>query len=788
MSDSHAREASVIPASLRERNQWVCAKGKEPRRPDDPRIRARTNDATTWGTYTQARAMVEQGQADAAGYVFSADDPYVGVDLDHCRDAETGEIEDWAQEIIERLDSFSQPSISGTGVHIFVEGTLEHAHKQGNVEIYDRGRYFVTPESHLEGTPSEIFEVGDVLDLLQDLLPDKKKAPTRRSTPRSEDKTLRASDEDVLKSLQRGGNAAKFKALYAGEWERAGDYPSKSEADCALVSLIAAKASSYDQVDRIFRSSGLMDAKWDESHFGDGQTYGEHTIEFVLEDTDDESEVDMSSMVDALLYLLKDLELFCDPREEAYAAVHVDGHIETHRIRGTSFERLVGMYAYRTFGKAPKAEVRNSVIDTLDARARYEGGVEEVFVRVGRAEGKVYVDLGDPTWSVVEIDKDGWRVLEQSPVRFKRRAGMLALPTPLPGGSLGWLRPCLNVPDDSSWALLVGFLVGALHPSGPYPIGILQGEQGSAKSTTARLLRALLDPASPQLRNRPGSIDDLIIGAANSWLLAFDNLSSIKADLADMLCQLSTGGGHAKRGLYTNDEEVIFDLKRPVLVNGITDLAKRNDLADRAVVVHMPRIAPADRRREAQVMLEFQEVYPKIVGALYDAISCALRRFPEVELEGHPRMADFAAWVVAAEPALPVEDGEFLAAYERNQTEIVTTALESDPIAVGVLDLAYRNPGWQGTKAELLHCINATIAEEHRRGPYWPKNSRAFGDRLSRIGSFLAAVGVTIEDARDNKRNRCKIVVLQVDESVPKLELDAGFFGLRMNGTATLKY
>ncbi len=776
MANDKVGDSSPIPAELRQRKQWVCAKDKVPKRPDAPTRNASTTDPATWGTYEQARAAVEAGKAEEAGFVFAGDDPYVGIDLDHCRDPETGEIEVWAREIIERLDSFSQPSVSGTGVHVFVRGVVASAYKKGNVEVYDRGRYFVTPETHLDGTPTSIRDVGDVLTLLDDLLPRKAK-PTRVKTPTPDaDISLRASDEDVVRALSRGSNASKFKALYDGRWERAGDYPSKSEADCALVSILAEKCSSPAQIDRIFRSSGLMDAKWDEVHYGDGETYGQHTIRYVLESRHASQDGALGTMTEQILAMLEGLELFCDPSGEAYVAVEINERSEVHRIESTPFERLLGELSYRSYGKAPSAEVTNAVVATLAARARYEGSVEEVFVRVGRAPGKVYVDLGDSTRRVVEIDEEGWRILDASPIRFRRRAGMLALPTPEHDGSLGWLRACLNVPEDGAWALVLGLLVGALHPEGPYPVGILHGEQGSAKSTAARLIRALVDPASPPLRGTPGSVDDLVIGASSSWMLAFDNLSGISGVYSDVICQLSTGGGYAKRRLYRDDDEILFDLKRPVLINGINDLAKREDLASRALIIRMPHIPRSERRREAVIMAEFEAMYPKVLGALYDAVSCALGRVSEVELNGHPRMADFAAWIVAAEPALPLEDGEFLRAYEHNQEEVVMTALESDAVAVGIINLAYSQPGWQGTMSEMLHILNRDIGEDHRRDRWWPKNARALSDRVSRLASFLSSAGVTVEHARDNERNRRKIIVLHVDDTVPRVHLDEGYF------------
>src|SRR5262249_44830950 len=147
-----------------------------------------------------------------------------------------------------------------------------------------------------------------------------------------------------------------------------------------------------------------------------------------------------------------------------------------------------------------------------------------------------------------------------------------ALPEPERGGSLDELKEYVNVRSDE-WPLAVGWAVQAMNGAGPYPPLALHGEQGSAKSTTARVLRSCIDPSTAPLRAEPRDEHDLIIGATNSWVVALDNLSSLPPWLSDALCRLATGGGFSCRQLYTDAEEVIFDAMRPVLLTGIEDLA-----------------------------------------------------------------------------------------------------------------------------------------------------------------------------------------------------------------------
>ena len=253
--------------------------------------------------------------------------------------------------------------------------------------------------------------------------------------------------------------------------------------------------------------------------------------------------------------------------------------------------------------------------------------------------------------------------------------------------------------------LLSVLLVAALRPAGPYPILFLHGEQGSGKSTQARVLRALVDPNSAPLCLSPKEAHDLALAAHNGWVIALDNLSRLPGWLSDALCRLSTGGGFATRTLFENEEETIFDAQRPVLVTGIEDLASRGDLLDRALVVQLPVIPPSRRRTEAEFWREFDEERPWLVGALAEAAATAWRGLATVRPPELPRLADFAQWAAAAEPALGCAPGTFERLYARHNEAISLFALESSAIAVPIFEIARGGP-WRGTASGLLEALD----------------------------------------------------------------------------------
>ena len=363
--------------------------------------------------------------------------------------------------------------------------------------------------------------------------------------------------------------------------------------------------------------------------------------------------------------------LFHDDAGRAYASVPVGAHHETHEILGSGFRRWLKRRYYQEEGRPPSAQSFQDSLGILDAKAQIDGPVERVFVRVAENGSRIYLDLGDDTWRAVEINASGWRIADKPPVHFRRPSGMRALPTPVSGSSVDALKSFANL-DDDDLLLLVAVLCAAMRPSGPYPILVLTGEQGAAKSTLARVVRLLIDPHVMLLRCEPREPRDLVIGAVNGWLFAVDNISSMPAWLSDSLCRLSTGGGHATRTLYTNNEETFLDAQRPVVLTGISDFVNRGDLIDRCVFLHLPVITEEGRRTEDDFWNSFNDKSPELLGSLLSAVSGGLRNLPTTNLVSIPRMADFAVFGEAVSRGLGNEPDKFLAAYRANRKGIMS--------------------------------------------------------------------------------------------------------------------
>jgi hypothetical protein len=252
------------------------------------------------------------------------------------------------------------------------------------------------------------------------------------------------------------------------------------------------------------------------------------------------------------------------------------------------------------------------------------------------------------------------------------------------------------------------------------------------------------------------------LAASNGFVLAFDNLSALMAWISDTLCRLATGGGFAVRQLYTDQDEVLFEATRPVILNGIEEIVTRPDLADRAIFLTLEPIPEGGRRPEAELWAAFEAERPRMLGALLDAVATGLKRLPEIRLEKLPRMADFALWVTACETALwPA--GTFSSAYRRNREEVIDDVIEADPVAIAVRSLTGTRSQWEGTATALLAMLGQIAGETITQSKDWPKSGRALSARLRRAATFLRHVGIEITRSREGRARNRTITIIRAD-------------------------
>jgi len=301
-------DTEAVPDPLVDRSQWICWRaedrdGNTTKVPVDPKTGrfASTTDDRTWSDFETALEYAMTGAADGLGFVFTATDPLVGVDLDDCRDPETGRPLEPALAIVTQLDSFTEVSPSGTGYHVILEGDLPKGrNRHGSIEMYDQSRFFTVTAEHVDGTPTSINDRQAELEAIheefvaeEDDTKDDAVDADRTETA-NQRQPIELEDEELLKKSRSAGNGAKFDRLWRGNIQ---GYDSQSEADMALCCLLAFwTGGDRLQMDRLFRGSGLIRGKWDDVHHADGSTYGEKTIERAIAATGDFYEPKKSDM------------------------------------------------------------------------------------------------------------------------------------------------------------------------------------------------------------------------------------------------------------------------------------------------------------------------------------------------------------------------------------------------------------------------------------------------------------------------------------------------------------
>ena len=460
------------------------------------------------------------------------------------------------------------------------------------------------------------------------------------------------------------------------------------------------------------------------------------------------------SKVTVLIEIGEYLEKFHDPNDEAYVVIIINGHNEVWPMKSKVFRDWLSNQYYQLAKSGTDRSSINDALSTLAAIAKFDCEERHVYRRVAGDNKTIYIDLCDESWRVIEVSALGWQILDKSPVMFIRNKGMTALPVPSEQGCIEKLWNFLNI-EEKHRPLILAYMVAAFRPQGPYPILVLLGEQGTAKSTFAKILRMLIDPSGVPLRSPPKDERDFLIGVTNNWLISLDNLSGMRSWLSDALCRMATGGGFATRELYTDTSEILIDLQRPTIVNGIDDVATRPDFAERSMLLHLHPIQPKDRCTEKKLMEAFQKDCATILGGIMNLLSSAIRNVDSVSLKSQPRMADFAEWAVAAE----IEG--FLDAYNQNQNAVTVTGVQASPVGGAVMFLMEDEVEWNGTMAELHKELEKFIDEDVKYSKAWPKSPTWLSNNLRRLGSSLRKLGIDVtlpEQAKDHQVHIKKIL------------------------------
>jgi energy-coupling factor transporter ATP-binding protein EcfA2 len=342
---------------------------------------------------------------------------------------------------------------------------------------------------------------------------------------------------------------------------------------------------------------------------------------------------------------------------------------------------------------------------------------------------------------------------------------MLGLPIPKSGGELDLLRNYVRVSDED-FPLALTWLMSALSGKGPNPLAVMYGEQGSGKSTTAKCLRGLVDPATPMLRALPQDERTLVIGAHSNHVLGFDNLSVVPPALSDALCRIATGEGFAVRTMYSDRDEEVFGGARPIILTGIEEAASRPDLLDRSFLIETERRPTNERRQERELLASFEADRPRILGCLLDGLADGIREGETTQLESSHRMVDAVRFAHAAEEGLGLPAGTIKAAVERAGESATSVAIEASPVAKAIQDWYQSHGSWSGTATELLRRLDAHRGDARAPGG-WPITAKGLSSALARVVPSLRDVGIPVDHRGPQGHDRNRLWVIGDPAGLP---------------------
>ena len=444
------------------------------------------------------------------------------------------------------------------------------------------------------------------------------------------------------------------------------------------------------------------------------------------------------SQADQIVSFVKEhCELFHDENRTAYACTQARG--EVLPLNARAFRDWLAAAFYAEHDKALRDNSLREARMTLEGLAMQEQ--RPVFVRVaGDAANGYWLDLGQRENNLAcHITSSGWDV-KPAEVHFFRPENMLALPYPdQNGGSLAPLWEVVNIPERYH-LLVVAWLVECLRPDTPYPLLELIGEQGSAKSSAQEALRRVLDPNACNLRSAPRTAEDVFIAGAVNHLVSCENVSHLPAPVQDAMCTIATGGGFAKRKLYSDADETVIQAKRPIIINGISASITQQDLVSRALSLELPRLTDAKLKNALED--HFHKHHGSILAALLTFATGALLFLPEQKLppERRPRLVEFAYLGMALAQAMDCDPEDFLRQFESAREDGLERTLDASPVASAIREWAEVNRALtEYTAKQWLEILNGFKAANE---PSWPRSPKGLGDAMRRAAPALRQLGI----------------------------------------------
>ena len=491
------------------------------------------------------------------------------------------------------------------------------------------------------------------------------------------------------------------------------------------------------------------------------------TIDKAVEGTpgtarDDDSAAKETTQAQMLITIIESsgVKFFQSDNGDVYAAIFVNNHAEVWTLNGKNFSTWASGVFYKSTGIVLRKDTIQQAISIFEAKAKFDSPETiTLHTRVAGNSVAIWYDLTNPDWQTVKVIADGWELVDNSPILFKRHGHQTAQVIPRRNGDVRKILRHINLAGYKT--LFLCWLISCFVPGIPHTMAIFHGEKGAAKTTITALTKMLIDPSALDNITMPKDFNNLILALQKHWYLPFDNVSSISTETSDALCRAISGSGIQQRKLYTDSDDIVYTFMRCLAINGINNVATRPDLLDRSILIELERIAEADRRELSEVLSAFEADRADILGGIFNTLSKAMAIYPTVKLGSLPRMADFTRWGYAIGEALGGLGQEFLDQYTHNRKVQNDEVIASDPVATLLVDFMRERESWTGRFVELfndLYDLRDTLGKSIKFKTFPPDPTR-LSKWIRGILSNLEAVGLNIE--MQTKRDGCHITIVR---------------------------
>lgn len=669
------------------------------------------NDETNWLNYNNALSIAQKNHCGISIVLGKINDEYTlaGIDIDTIRDKTTGRIDSNIEEDIKPF-KHKHISMSGYGIHILcliknsaiVENRKVNIKSNLNVNrIVDGKQKFPEIEFYTNG---KLFALPNDINVFEDNIID------------MTDEYLKIYNKYTSKSINNSEDESRKDYKY-------------------IIDLINSGYRDKEEIKSLFLQSELFMNK-DIAHKKkvlERDDYLERTINKALENINEKEEKNHLQF-NQILEIIKDKTIFIDERDNSYIVIDY----QNIKIDSRKFEQYLTFECFENNIKI-NPQIINNIKSYLTYKAMKENKKYNLNVRFAGTDDEFYYQLSEE--NIVKINKYGYSIIKNDTPLFKW-VNMKEQVTPQKNGTdFKKVWEHFNI-DDNQKLLFLVYIISLFIPNIPKPILIFSAERGAGKTTSTKLIKSLVDPSLLEITSFPRDLSSLSQMLDRSALICFDNLGKLQLWQSDALCRAYSGEATSKRKLYTDEEDVVFQYKRAIILNGINCPATREDILDRSILINLKRIK--NYKEERVIFNEWNAFKPELLDLIFNTLAKALQIYDSTKIEINARTADWLKWgYCIAESIKNGLGNDFLKCYKENVNNQNDQVIENNVLVQAVLEFMEKQNSWQGSATDLYNILKAYVSDYGYIG--FPKSSSWLTRDLKSLLSIFESQNIKIE-------------------------------------------